>query len=217
MSGQHIDFYWTDVTIGSSLSAVNFACKNRFFLIKNREPCYHSYEGKQEIWAKKIYELYNFGKIPITENVNSVRIISDDRLIKVFTDNSTFVIQYENIHIFDLENVVGSNMVKELLHYRVVDWFDCRGLHNLELDEIDTSSNFVRKVKFFQTCRVDGNQKYLDLLCESFLSEEQLKSFEFSDTMARFKVADLLKDHGASNIKMTLWKRDVYPVYKRLS
>ena len=64
--------------------------------------------------------------------------------------------------------------------------------------------------------RVDGRQDYMDLLSESFLTENQLKSFEFSDTMARFKILDLLGKHGAKGVKMALWKRDIYPVYKRL-
>ena len=32
--------------------------------------------------------------------------------------------------------------------------------------------------------------------------------------MARFKVVDMLKTRAVDNPRMSLWKRDVFPVYK---
>ena len=72
----------------------------------------------------------------------------------------------------------------------------------------------INKIKLFKSLRIDGNQKYLDLLCESFLTDRQLKNFDFSDTMARFKVVDMLRKRGVDNPRVSLWKRDVFPVYK---
>jgi hypothetical protein len=201
-----VNFKWKNVVIGADLDAVEFAYENKYFLIKNRTPHHHSYEGIEELWAKRTYQLYNSGLVSFTDKINNIRVLPQNKLIKVFTDSNVFTIQYENIHIFDFENVTGMNSDREFLYYRVIDWFDCRGLHDLGLDEIETDDDFVRKIKFFRTRRVDGDQKYLDLLCESFLSEDQLKSFEF---------IDLLKKHGISNAKITLWKRDSYPIYKR--
>jgi hypothetical protein len=210
------DFRWKDVVIGADLDAIEFAYDNKYFLIKNRDPYHHSYENIEDVWAEKLYQLYNLGLTPFINKINNLRVLSEDKLIRVFTDSDVFTIQYENIHVFDLENVAGAHMDRKFLHYRVVDWFDCRGLHNLGFDEILTSDDFVRKIKLFQSLRIDGDQKYMDLLCESFLSEDQLKVFEFSDTMVRFKAIDLLKNLGADNVKMTLWKRDIYPVYDRM-
>ena len=118
--------------------------------------------------------------------------------------------------MYDAENVEGASLDRELLHYRVVDWFDCHGLYDLDFDEITTDDKFVNIIKLFKTRRIDGNQKYLDLLCESFLSDKQLKSFDCSDTMARFKAIDLLRKRGVDNPRMSLWKRDVFPVYKTI-
>ena len=73
---------------------------------------------------------------------------------------------------------------------------------------------FVNIIKLFKPRRIDGNQKYLDLLCESFLTESELKSFDYSDTMARFKTTELLEKRGIKKVKMFLWKRDIYPVYE---
>ena len=115
--------------------------------------------------------------------------------------------------MFDDENVEGFSLNRELLHYRVIDWFDCQGLYDLDFGEIVTEDKFVHKIKLFKTRRIDGNQRYLDMLCESFLTDSQLKSFEYSDTMVRFKVTDLLKKRGVK-VRMSLWKRDIYPVYE---
>tara|TARA_R110002074_G_scaffold323665_2_gene493988 strand:+ start:56 stop:697 length:642 start_codon:yes stop_codon:yes gene_type:complete len=209
-----VKFLWKNIVIGADLDAVNFAHKNNYFLIKNRAPYHHSYENVEEDWANKCYRLYQLGLCPFTDKVKNIRVDPDKKSLKVTTQETLFSVEYENIHIFDTKNVLGISAKEETKVYRVLDWFDCQGLGSLGFDEIKTKDNFVKTVKFFKTLRVDGAQRYLDLMCESFLTEEQLKSFDYSDTMARFKVADLLKNNGALNPKMVLWKRDIYPLYK---
>ena len=210
------DFKWKNVVIGADLDAIEFAHDNKFFLIKNRPPHHHSYESTENIWAEKSYELYNLGLTPFADKVSSIRITPEEKLIKIITHKSAFTVQYEELHLFDTENVSGVSLKREIARYRVVDWFDCKGLYDLDFDEMATEDQFVNKIKLFKTLRIDGDQKYLDLLCESFLTEDQLKSFDYSDTMVRFKVADLLKKRGIDKVQMVLWKRDVYPIYKWL-
>ena len=210
------DFKWKNVVIGADLDAIEFAHDNNFFLIKNRPPHHHSYENTENIWAEKSYELYNLGLAPFVDKASSIRITPEEKLIKIITHKSAFTVQYEELHLFDTENVSGVSLKREVVHYRVIDWFDCKGLYDLDFNEITTEDQFVNKIKLFKTLRIDGDQKYLDLLCESFLTEDQLKSFDYSDTMARFKVADLLKKHGVDKAQVVLWKRDVYPIYKWL-
>ena len=127
-----------------------------------------------------------------------------------------YTVRYEKLHLYDDENVEGASLDRELLHYRVIDWFDCQGLYDLDFYEITTDDKFVNIIKLFKSRRIDGNQKYLDLLCESFLTDKRLKSFDYSNTMARFKVVDLLKKHGVTDPRMVHWKRDTYPIYKTI-
>ena len=209
-----VDFEWKSVVIGSDLDAVRFAYDNNYFLIKNRLPYHHSYENIEEEWAEKLYQLYDLALVPFTDKSNNVRVFPEDKLIKVFTDHNIFVVRYKNLHIYDDENVEGVSLNRKLLHYRVIDWFDCQGLYDLDFDELVTRDDFVHKVKLFKTLRIDGSQRYLDLLCESFLTDSQLKSFDYGDTMARFKVKDLFKKRGVVEFRMVLWKRDIHPVYK---
>lgn len=210
------DFYWPDVVIGADIDAVEFAHKNNFHLLKNRVPYHHSYEGIEEPWASMCYDLYARGMCPFVDKISKIRVDQNDKTIKVITGHNTFKICYDNLHVFDSENVGGVENNKELVHYRVVDWFDCKGLYDLSCKQIISDDDFVNKVMFFKSRRIDGNQRYLDLLCESFLTDSQLKSFEYSDTMVRFKVRDMLKKHLNKEIAMSLWKRDIYPVYKCL-
>jgi hypothetical protein len=211
-----VDFEWKDVVIGADLDAIRFAHDNSYFLIKNRLPQHHSYENIEEEWAEKLYRLHDLALVPFTDKSNNIRFFPEDKLIKVFTDHNVFVVRYKNLHVYDDENVEGFSLNRELLHYRVIDWFDCQGLYNLDFDEIVTRDKFVHKIKLFRTRRIDGHQKYLDLLCESYLTGKQLKSFDYSDTMARFKVTDLLEKHGLNRTNMLLWKRDIYPIYKTI-
>jgi len=213
-SFQGVDFTWKNVVVGADLDAVRFAHNNKYFLVKNRAPYHHSYELAEEEWATKTYELYSLGLAPFTDKSNNLRICLEDKLIKIFTDRSMYMVHYDNLYVFDDENIEGFSLDRETVHYRVIDWFDCQGLYGLDFNEIITEDKFVHKITLFKTRRIDGDQKYLDLLCESFLTDKQLKSFDYSDTMARFKVTDLLKKRGVTRPRMSLWKRDAYPTYK---
>lgn len=214
MVNQAVNYEWESVVVGADLDAVRFAYDNRCALIKNRLPYHHSYEGVEQEWAEKIYQLYEMALIPFADKSNNIRVFPEEKILKVFTGRNVYTVKYEELHLYDDKNVEGISLDRELLHYRVVDWFDCQGLYDLDFNEILTDDKFVNIIKLFKTRRIDGNQKYLDLLCESFLAEEQLKNFDYSDTMARFKVADALKKRGVGNPRMSLWKRDIHPVYK---
>jgi hypothetical protein len=86
-------------------------------------------------------------------------------------------------------------------------------LFDLDFDEIQTEDDFVNKIKLFKTPRIDGNNRYMDLLCESFLTEEQLNNFDYSDTMVRLKTEHMLQEKGIKKLTMKLWKRSIYPIY----
>ena len=211
-----VDFEWENVVVGADLNAIRFAYNNNYFLVKNRKPYHHSYERTEEEWAEKIYQLYDRALVPFTDKSNNLRVFPEEKLLKIFTDHNVFVVKYKNLHLYDDENVEGLSLNRELLHYRVLDWFDCQGLYDLDFDEIVTEDKFVHKIKLFKTRRIDGNQKYLDMLCESFLTDNQLKSFDYSDTMARFKITDLFEKRGLRKVKLSLWKREAHPVYKTI-
>tara|TARA_X000001388_G_C2181933_1_gene103932 strand:+ start:81 stop:737 length:657 start_codon:yes stop_codon:yes gene_type:complete len=212
---QDVDFAVEDVVVGSDIDAVRLAWQNKYFLFRNREPHHHSYEGAiEQEWSKKIYDLFNQGLCPFAKTPSLLRIDEDNKIIKVITEYNTFYVAFKTLFLLDDENVEGASLGRDVVGYRVVDWFDCQGLYDLSYDTIQTQDKFVKNIKLFKSRRIDGNQRYLDLLCESFLTDSQLKSFDYSDTMVRFKIIDLFKKRGIDNVRMSLWKRDIYPVYK---
>jgi hypothetical protein len=211
-----VNYERENIVVGADLDAVRFAHDNKYFLIKNRGPYHHSYEPAEQEWAEKIYQLHEMALVPFIDKSNNIRVFPEEKILKVFTERNVYTVRYEELHLYDDANVEGISLDRELLHYRVIDWFDCQGLYDLDFSEITTDDKFVNIIKLFKTRRIDGNQKYLDLLCESFLTDNQLKSFDYGDTMARFKVADLLKKRGVAKPRLSLWKRDVYPIYKTI-
>ena len=215
IKNQDVDFVIEDVVVGSDIDAVRLAWQNKYFLIRNREPYHHSYEDDiEQEWSKKVYDLFNLGLHPFAKIPSLLRIDKDNNIIKVITEYNTFYVAFKKLFLMDDVNVEGISLGRDIVVYRVIDWFDCQGLYDLPYDTIQTQDKFVKNIKLFKSRRIDGNQRYLDLLCESFLTDGQLKSFDYSDTMARFKIIDLFKKRGIDNDRMSLWKRDIYPVYK---
>tara|TARA_R100001082_G_C4328326_1_gene144423 strand:- start:179 stop:829 length:651 start_codon:yes stop_codon:yes gene_type:complete len=210
-----VDYTWKDIVIGSDFEAVKFAHENHFVLIKNREPHHHSYEGVEELWADKLYELYEQGLVPFTDKILNLRIDLENKILSVKGHNQSWTVKYENIYQYDESNVEGGKLNRNPEYYRVFDWFDCQGLYDLNVETLATEDKFVSKVTFFKSLRIDGNQRYLDLFCESILTQDQLKNFDYGETMARLKTTKLILDRLDKKVQMSLWKRDVYPLYKR--
>ena len=85
-------------------------------------------------------------------------------------------------------------------------------------------NHLMETLHFYLSWRVDGNYDKKDLVCESFLSEQQLNDVDYSDSISRLKTLDMMRKadiKGAGNgtgrwlpIKLELWKREVFPVKK---
>ena len=116
--------------------------------------------------------------------------------------------------MLDDDNVEGVDLNRELVSYKVVDWFDCKGVL-VDQQQIHGDSDFINKISFYLSRRIDGNKKYADIFCESWLSQDQLESFDYSETMARFKTEQILRDHGIDNFSLSFWKREEYPVHAK--
>ena len=209
------DFHWQTIVIGADLDAVEFASEGKYFLIKNRAPRHHSYESEIEtLWASKIYELSFLGKVPFGDRVNNIRVDQELKILKVFTDRDTFSVKYESLYVFDWENVTGIQNTQKLDYYRVLDWYDCQGIRDAGQLIISEVSDPFEKITLFKSTRIDGTHNNYDLVCESRLTSTQLTDFDFGDTMNRFRILELLKKSGYTEVKMNFWKRDIYPVYK---
>ena len=181
----------------------------------------------EDVWSELSHIHSMRGLSPFGNEIRSIRFdLSNDKVVVTTKSGNMFPIKFQNATIFDLENVYNLPDVfkEEVTGYKVYDWFDVKSgmLHDLEEIE-DNETNFVKKIKFFISTRIDGNKDKKDLVAESFLIKEQLIDNNYSDTMARFKTIDMMKGAGILGtkngnnilpIKLELWKRDILPIKK---
>ena len=58
-----------------------------------------------------------------------------------------------------------------------------------------SDGEFVKDIIFYPTDRSD-NRNLKDLVAVSYLTDEQINDFNYSDTMAKFKIIEMMKDAG---------------------
>lgn len=151
------------------------------------------------------WEVLNFilgmsGQLPMGDKVTSLNI--RDNIIKATTKDSRLAkFEFNKLVIFDDKDVYGLPLIKEkkVGKSRVLDWFNVRSGMEHDHDLFETQDNFVREVIFYSSDRF-GTQKSgrnrKDLVSVSYLEEDQVNDFEYSDTMARFKILKMMKDAG---------------------
>mgnify|MGYP003114625375 CR=1 FL=1 len=151
------------------------------------------------------FEKINFilglsGQLPMGDKVSSINI--RDNLLKATTKDSRLGrFEFNKLVIFDDRCVYGLPPIKEkkVGKSRVLDWFDVRSGMEHQHDSFESDEDFVKEVIFYPSDRF-GNQSSgrirKDLVSISYLDEAQVKDFEYSDTMARFKILQMMKDAG---------------------
>lgn len=140
------------------------------------------------------------GQLPMGNKTYSINI--HDNLIKAYTHGSKLGrFKFEKLIIFDDHRIFGLPPIRkqDIGKSRVLDWYDVRTGMEHEHDIFHTPDDFVNKVYFYPSDRF-GNQKSgrvrKDLVAVSYLTEDQIGDFEFSDTMAKFKILKLMKENG---------------------
>lgn len=162
-------------------------------------------------WERLTFLLGIGGQMPMTNRASSANI--QDNLIKVITPNSRLGrLEFEKLVIFDDTRVSGLPMAKERKEgkCRVLDWFNVRSGMEHEHNIFETESDFIKTVHFYPSDRFGEQKKSRirkDLVAVSYLDQQQLNDFDYSDTMARFKILDMMKKAG---IKGARNGRDTY-------
>jgi len=189
------------VVIGSSLESVLFASKNDCTLILNKVSPPEIFETKEsQDWNHLIFLLSMAGKVPFSDKVISIRILEDEKRLKVYTKGEKMVqLECEKIFIFDDENIEGlpiPKSVKKSPKKMVLDWVNVRAGMTHDYQTIETGDEFANELVFYKSPRIDGDHEYKDLAIISFLTDEQIKDHSYSDLMALYKAKDVMKSHG---------------------
>ena len=227
-------FYkWDEVVIGGNLNAFFYARQKSCHVLPNTldSPFSHDKTGAiahlglndLDVWQKLSYSLALDGLNPLSGKIKTIRVDRDDKIITVNVGTPNLIkISYNKLHVFDYEWTFGlPDAGLEIKNFRVLDWFDVRSGMKHDLEFIEDDNNFVKKIHFYLSERIDGNTMYKDLVSESVLSKDQLHHPDYSDSLSRLKTIAMMKEggiKGTSNgatqhlpIKIELYRREVVP------
>tara|TARA_R100001082_G_scaffold26184_1_gene12991 strand:- start:1248 stop:2057 length:810 start_codon:yes stop_codon:yes gene_type:complete len=192
-----------EVVIGGTMSAAMHSYVNNLplFFAKHRPPfrfeLYEDGTPKAEAFRRLMFVLSLKGLNMASDNISSMRF-SDD-VLKLTTKNSALIrVAFSRATIFDeaeLHNI-DPPAHETKAKFKVYDWFSVRKGMVHEHDKIDTDSDFVQRVHFYPSDRIDGKHDKKDLVAVSTMTEEQLHDIDYSDIYVKFKVADLMKSAG---------------------
>ena len=156
----------------------------------------NSSKTQLELWERLMFFMGMEGLVPFSDLCQNIRII-DNRLDVTTNRYRKSSMKFKNLIIYDDRQVVGLPLVtkEEKDKNLVIDWVNVRSGCTHELDELSSSGDFVSKVYFYPTERSD-NKSFKDLAAISYLTDEELEDFDYSDTMVKFKVQKMMKDAG---------------------
>jgi hypothetical protein len=152
---------------------------------------------KNILWEKLYFYLSLAGLCPLSDKANSLRI--ENKILKATTNRARMAqFHFNELIVFDDHNLLGDiTTQKSTDHiYKVYDWLNVRSGMKHEYDFMDFSDEFVNKIVFYNSDRIDGSINFKDAVAISYLKNKQLHDYEFSDINARFKTLYLMKEAG---------------------
>jgi hypothetical protein len=137
------------------------------------------------------------GKLPLSNLCHNIRY-DGNRVVCSNEYSKIFEFEFETCFYFGDFAASGFANQKELDEdlYACYDYiaFNKGGKH--EIDHIDTSDDLTREIWFYPSDRIDGNTPVRDACAVSTLTGKQLLNFDYSETMARFKVVHEMESRG---------------------
>jgi len=149
------------------------------------------------LWERLVFLLNLDGKVPLANLCTSMRydgehLICSNEYSKIGTLN------FSNCFYFGDDNISGLVKEKELANpvYTCYDWiaFNSGGKH--EIDYMWVGDDFVKEIWFYSSDRMCGNSPVKDACVVSTLTQDQLLEFDYSETMARFKMISEMEMRG---------------------
>ena len=208
---------YEDIVVGSDLRAVLFAFNNNLpiFFSQPRRPFRFDFlepntnlgcvkltsstpaVQKELLWERLLFLLNLDGKVPLANLCTSMRF-DGEHLVCSNEYSKIGTLNFSNCFYFGDDNISGLVRQKELANptYTCYDWiaFNSGGKH--EIDYIWVGDNFVKEIWFYSSDRMCGNSPVKDACVVSALTQDQLAEFDYSETMARFKMISEMEKRG---------------------
>ena len=196
-----LEYTFDNIVLGWREEAVSFAREHGHHLIVNSDqrPFHHfvRYQDIKSKWYEGIFDLGMRSLLPIPFEVQTVGL--DDGRLKVVTQGNTKVmINFEKLHIFDLDNCGNLGVDEVIKDYLVHDMFDITSGSRLGREIIlKPKDEFVRLIEFVTSNRIDRNKSgdFKDIVTTSIIGFEDIKNFDYSDTVIRILIERKLKEY----------------------
>ena len=152
---------------------------------------------KYLLWERLLFLLSLEGLVPLSDLCGSIRAV-DQRVVCSNDYSKIFEFDYGVCHYFGDDNSSGFVFEKKIAKPKFVcyDWiaFNRGGKH--DIDYIRTGDDLAREMWFYPSDRIDGNTAVKDACVVSLLSADQVEHFDYSETMARFKMIHEMELRG---------------------
>ena len=152
---------------------------------------------KRLLWERLLFLLSLRGHVPLSNLCHHMRHV-DNNIVCSNEYSKIMEIRFKECFYFNDPNTTGFVQKTKFDSdtYLCYDYiaFNSGGKH--EIDFIHTNDDFVSEIWFYSSDRIDGNTPVRDACAVSRLTESQLLDFDYSETMARFKVLKTMKDNG---------------------
>ena len=149
------------------------------------------------LWERLMFLLNLDGKVPLANLCSSMRF-DGEHLICSNEYSKIGTLNFSNCFYFGDDNISGLVKEKELANptYTCYDWiaFNSGGKH--EIDYMWVGDDFVKEIWFYSSDRMCGNSPVKDACVASTLTQDQLSEFDYSETMARFKMISEMEKRG---------------------
>jgi len=171
--------------------------------VPNEEQVLFTHDGDIKVWSptadlwdRLVFILSLAGRLPLSNLCTGMRY--NDRTLVCSNEYSKIKeVQFDTAYYFGDDNCTGL-VEKEVAPstYTCYDWiaFNRGGKH--EIDLIHTPDDFVNQIWFYPSDRIDGNTGVKDACIVSHLSVNHMDEFDYSQTMARFKMIHEMEERG---------------------
>lgn len=210
-----------EIAIGATINSLRYCFVKDVPLVYVDAKVPHRFSDCAEEFHKLYFCLSLAGKIINGDGVVAIR--HTDEGLRVISSHTATAIKAKKYLVFDTAGTVGLTNVRQSPNqlYEVLDWVDVLSGMKHSHDRIDNSADFINSLRFYPTSRVHGNRNLKDLCVKSYLTADQLASFEYSELVVRIKAQEVMEAagiKGPSNgggkrlaIKLRSSHREIFP------
>ena len=152
---------------------------------------------KTLLWERMLFLLSLNSKSILSNLCTSLRRV-DNKIICYNEYSKIAEIEFNKCHYFHDDAAKG--FVDEKIFasdkYVCYDWVAINRGGKQKIDLIETNDNFTKEIWFYPSDRIDGRTLIKDACIVSLLTSEQINKFNYSETMARFKLIHEMENRG---------------------